>query len=227
MAELETGVIELFGNTADGVFAVDTAHRIMLWNAGAQRILGYTPRETIGKPCFQVMPGIDRSGHQVCGMDCQAMLVGKAGGIAPTVRLSTKAKDGRELWLSVTHIVVPSGKAGLSAMVHIFRDVSEEMERQQLLERLAQFAVQAPGRGLSSMRVTDPPAADAELTPREREVLYLLAQGKNARLISNELVISLATSRNHIQNILNKLSVHTALEAVAYASQHGLLGPSR
>jgi DNA-binding NarL/FixJ family response regulator len=65
------------------------------------------------------------------------------------------------------------------------------------------------------------PAPD--LTDREREVLSLLAQGHNTRGIATALPISPSTARNHIQNILHKLHVHSRLEAVAYAFEHGLV----
>jgi DNA-binding NarL/FixJ family response regulator len=61
------------------------------------------------------------------------------------------------------------------------------------------------------------------LTPREREVLGLLAQGSSTSEIGRKLTISLNTARNHIQNILEKLGVHTRLEAVIYAIDHNLV----
>lgn len=62
------------------------------------------------------------------------------------------------------------------------------------------------------------------LTPREREVLKLMAQGLDNWAISEHLVISFTTVRGHVQNILEKLDAHSKLEAVARASQAGLLG---
>jgi DNA-binding NarL/FixJ family response regulator len=62
-----------------------------------------------------------------------------------------------------------------------------------------------------------------ELTDREREVLSLLAQGLNTPDIAQSLSISSSTVRNHVQNILHKLQVHSRLEAVAYALKHGLV----
>ncbi|MGH7904440.1 MAG: response regulator [Candidatus Dormibacteraceae bacterium] len=61
------------------------------------------------------------------------------------------------------------------------------------------------------------------LTPREREILKLMAQGMDNWAISDHLVISFTTVRGHVQNILEKLSAHSKLEAVARANQAGLL----
>jgi len=61
----------------------------------------------------------------------------------------------------------------------------------------------------------------ARLTPREREVLALLAEGADNERIAKVLVISPQTARTHIQNILGKLSVHSRLEAAALVRQNG------
>jgi len=63
----------------------------------------------------------------------------------------------------------------------------------------------------------------SRLTPREREVLVLLAQGGDNDSIAQSLVISPQTARTHIQNVLVKLGVHSRLEAAAVAMQNGLL----
>jgi DNA-binding NarL/FixJ family response regulator len=61
------------------------------------------------------------------------------------------------------------------------------------------------------------------LTPREKEVLSLLAEGGDNETIAQALVISPQTARTHIQNVLVKLGVHSRLEAAALAIQNGLL----
>ena len=61
------------------------------------------------------------------------------------------------------------------------------------------------------------------LTPREKEVLSLLAEGGDNDSIAQALVISPQTARTHIQNVLVKLGVHSRLEAAALAIQNGLL----
>ena len=61
-----------------------------------------------------------------------------------------------------------------------------------------------------------------ELTPREREVLALLASGLNQAAIAADLFISEKTVETHIQRILSKLGVHSRAEAVAVAHREGL-----
>ena len=61
------------------------------------------------------------------------------------------------------------------------------------------------------------------LTDREMEVLKLVAQGLNNRDIAKELFISENTVKNHIRNILEKLHLHSRMEAVVYAVREKLL----
>jgi len=61
------------------------------------------------------------------------------------------------------------------------------------------------------------------LTDRELEVLRLVAQGKSNREIAGELYISENTVKNHVRNILEKLHLHTRMEAVMYAVREKLL----
>jgi two-component system response regulator DevR len=66
-----------------------------------------------------------------------------------------------------------------------------------------------------------------ELTGRELEVLELLAEGTPNHELAARMGISRNTVRNHVQNLLTKLGVHSRLEAVALATREGLLRPRR
>jgi len=66
-----------------------------------------------------------------------------------------------------------------------------------------------------------PPTAEP-LTPRELEVLRLLAQGYENREIAEQLVISEATARTHVSNIIGKLHLASRTQAALYALKEGL-----
>ncbi|ARQ70397.1 response regulator [Streptomyces marincola] len=61
------------------------------------------------------------------------------------------------------------------------------------------------------------------LTDRELEVLKLVAMGKNNRDIAKDLFISENTVKNHVRNILEKLQLHSRMEAVVYAMREKIL----
>jgi DNA-binding NarL/FixJ family response regulator len=65
------------------------------------------------------------------------------------------------------------------------------------------------------------PVEAPPLTEREREVLRWVATGLQNKEVAQKLGISLATVRNHIHNILEKLDVHSKLEAVSLAFRRG------
>jgi DNA-binding NarL/FixJ family response regulator len=69
------------------------------------------------------------------------------------------------------------------------------------------------------------PTAVSELTPREREVLDLLARGLSNPEICQKLVIREATAKTHVARILQKLSLRDRVQAVIYAYETGLLSP--
>lgn len=99
----------------------------------------------------------------------------------------------------------------------------------------AQELIDAIQRAARGQRVLDPIAADAllsglahqdelsELTPREHEVLRLMAQGAGNVQIANALTISEATVRSHIANVLSKLNLRDRAHATIYALKRGLV----
>ena len=67
------------------------------------------------------------------------------------------------------------------------------------------------------------PTHPGGLTPREVDVLRLVAAGKANPEIAQSLVLSTRTVERHIQNIYNKLSVHNRVEATNWAREHAML----
>lgn len=77
----------------------------------------------------------------------------------------------------------------------------------------------AEGFNSSEASVLDTMAADYGLTPREREVLSLLAHGRDAKHVQTELGVSIYTARTHIRRIYEKLAVHSKQELIDLIEQ--------
>jgi len=69
------------------------------------------------------------------------------------------------------------------------------------------------------------PEPQPRLTPRQHEILDLIASGLSTPEIAKLLSISTETVRNHLRSVFRELHVHTRLEAIAAARRLGLLAP--
>jgi PAS domain S-box-containing protein len=194
----------------DGVFAVGPAGRVVLWNRAAEKILGWSAREVMGRACCDVFAGVDDHGNRLCYQGCHVMSLVKLGEPVQHFDMKTRTKAGRPVWLDISILEAPSNGPGGALAIHLFRDVTATRE----LLRLVHEQLQAPSA---------PPDEATALTRRELEVLRLMAGGANTKVLAERLHVSPATIRNHAQNIFAKLGVHSRLEAVAYATQHRLL----
>lgn len=196
--------------TADGAFAIGPDGRIVLWNRAAEKMLGYSAREAIGRPCCDLFVGYDDSGNRLCYQGCHVMSLVKIGDPVQSFDMRTRTKMGRPIWVNLSTLTVPAGQNGGPLTVHLFRDVTATKELLGLVrERLA-----APARA--------EPTGDV-LTRRELEILRIVATGLGTKGAADKLHVSPATVRNHVQNILGKLGAHSRLEAVAIATRQRLL----
>ena len=125
-----------------------------------------------------------------------------------------------------TDTVLAAMRAG--ARGYILKDTDEEALLRSVRAVASGEALFGPGvaerlmRYLAEATPSAERAAFPELTDREREVLWLLAQGLSNQEVADRMGISLKTARNHVSNILARLQVADRTEAVARARAAGL-----
>jgi DNA-binding CsgD family transcriptional regulator len=68
-----------------------------------------------------------------------------------------------------------------------------------------------------------PPRTNRHLTPRQNQILHLLARGRSTEQMAAELHLAVVTIRNHVRRLLHALGAHSRLEAIVIARRDGLL----
>jgi DNA-binding NarL/FixJ family response regulator len=156
-------------------------------------------------------------------------------GIEATRRISQDAPDRTRVLVLTTfdldQYVYDALRAGASGF--LLKDVTAE----QLIDAVR---IIAAGEGLLAPTITrrlisefahrptaptEPPAALEELTPRETDVLRLLAAGLSNAEIATRLVVTEETVKTHVSRILSKLSLRDRTQAVITAYESGLITP--
>jgi PAS domain S-box-containing protein len=213
--------------TDDGAFVIDERHRIIFWNQAAKAILGYTAEEVAGLQCYEIMGGRDEQGRTLCQRFCRVATQAERGDVMPNRDVYVRTRSGEGCWLNVTTFAYASADQTIGqVIVHLFRDVTENKEYQQFVDHVLAASEQLQQNGKGSHKRVSTVAMrpqGSELTPREWQVLGLMAQGQGTGEMAVAMTVSTSTVRNHVQNILDKLGVHSRLGAIAYAYQNGLI----
>ena len=120
-------------------------------------------------------------------------------------------------------------EAGAAGVLHKSAEVEEILDSTRRLaagetlfspEELVELLRLA---GQSREEEREAQASIEQLTRREREVLLALSEGLSNKQIAERLHMSVDTERTHMMNILNKLGVHSRLQALLFAARHGLV----
>jgi DNA-binding NarL/FixJ family response regulator len=168
------------------------------------------------------MPGLD-------GAQVTAGIVAAALGTRVLI-LTTYADDDA---------VMPALRAGAAgyltkdvtseALLAAVRDVAagRTVLDSAVQQRLVQLVVAEPAAAPRAPAPADGlPAAAEGLTPRESDVVRLVARGLNNRQVARELFVSEATVKTHLNHILAKLAMPDRAALIAWAWRHGLADPA-
>lgn len=204
---------EVFAQSTDAVFGIDTAGNIRFSNREFERLLGYTGSQLRGRWCAEVLCGTDMHGQPFCGAHCP---IPKTPGNRQSISdfdLVVKRADGERVLVNIgaSYIAPPlREEAGQVGVFFSMRPVNP----QRMLQRIAMAPVKPSAK--AGRRGRD------RLTSREKEVLDLATQGLKTTQIASRLFVSTQTVRSHFKNIYPKLGVNSRTEAVIFALQHGL-----
>jgi DNA-binding NarL/FixJ family response regulator len=156
----------------------------------------------------------------------------KLDGVQATRRIRTSWPD-TEIVVLTTHAdeasildALHAGARGYltkdAGIAEISRAVHAAADHQALLDPVVQSRLlEAAAAG---SRPPPPPSLPDELTPREAEVLALIARGLSNAEIASTLVVSEATVKTHVNHLFAKIGARDRAQAVHYAYTHGLAG---
>jgi two-component system CheB/CheR fusion protein len=116
--------------TEFAIFSTDLERRVTIWNSGAQRLLGYTEQEALGRVADVIFTEEDRA----AGAPEKEMQAALADGRAADDRFHQR-KDGARFWASGAMMLMRDAQGQAVGFVKILRDQSAAREAQQALER--------------------------------------------------------------------------------------------
>lgn len=197
--------------STDGMFVTNDRQRIVAWSSAAQRMLGFSADEAVGKTCWQVVMGREPDGHPVCGRNCTVTRNAKRGRGTASYEVVAHCRDGGAKCLSNTVLVLEGEGDGEGFhVVHLLKETPTPLPPVR----------RDPPPGAAG--VDEDPMVET-LTRRELEVLRHFAAGSTIDEIADALSISVFTARNHIASVGRKLGAHSRLEIVLLGMRRGLV----
>jgi PAS domain S-box-containing protein len=214
---------QALGRAANGAFITNQEQRVLYWNRAAEEVLGYSSADAIGRPCHEILEGCNHHDQLICREHCHIAAAALAGEIVSDYDLCVRTAAGGKRWINISTLTFSKDNGETCRLlVHLFRDASAKVQNESFIRQVLNAITRLQSKEPAAPA---PPLArlGTELTPREEQVVSLLAEGLGTQEIADRLSISSSTVRNHVRNILSKFQVHSRLEAVVYALQHGLV----
>lgn len=207
---------DVVASTAEAAFATNQKGAIVAWNKAAAQMLGYEASQVLGKLCHPVICGTDVFGNRFCVKNCALAIMGRRREGVRDFEMDVRTATSEIIRTRISIVVVPRQVPSKIAMIHLLKPLELEKETRNSTSGFLSYGT-----------ATALPSSDASnhepLTAREIQVLRLLADGASTKEIGTLLFISVTTVRNHIQNILGRLKVHSRLEAVSLAHRNRLI----
>jgi PAS domain S-box-containing protein len=213
---------DLLTSTSVAAFSSDETGRITVWNQAAEALLGHEAARVVGKPCCKVIRGRDLFGNRFCNESCAVRKMRRHREPIRPYEFQVMNLSGEMLKVKCSVIIAPGARPRRFNLIHLMEPIDPAPGI--ALNELAQWCgatQEVPSASRKREKVSSNQVR--ELTPREIEVLRLVASGTSTPDIARTLGVQASTANNHIQHILAKLGAHTKLQAVYAAQQRGLL----
>jgi len=147
----------IFNNISDGVFTVDERCIITSFNRSAERITGFTPKQAVGKHCFDVFR------TEICHKQCALKDTLKTRDPVEDARVSILTRDGNEVPIRVTTTLLRDDDDNIVGAVEFFRDISEiEHLRQSLDQKESLRSIVSVTRQMQELIALLPDVAQSE-----------------------------------------------------------------
>jgi DNA-binding NarL/FixJ family response regulator len=198
-----------------------------IWRDGIRADLETSGVATIVAEASDGGEAIERAREEMPEVILMDLRLPTVGGVEATSRIVEESPHVRVLILSASGEetdVLEAVKVGATGYL-LKSATSEEIVDavRKVREGEPVFTPPLAGLVLSEFRrVAAPEPGEPGLSPRENEVLRLVAKGYTYREIAEKLFISVKTVQNHVQNILTKLHLRKRYELMRYAIQKGL-----
>ncbi len=198
--------LDIVASTAEATLATDGKGKIVAWNKGAERLLGYRARQVVGKRCFELLRATDPFGNRFCDATCPLVNMARRREAVHDFELNLRKANCEIVRANVSAVFVRAPSPSHLTIVHTLKPLE-------------------PARDTEERRAATPAgrARSNPLSRREIDVLRLLADGKSTGEIAELLYVSIDTVRSHIKHILRKLKAHSRLEALFLAKRDGLI----
>jgi len=230
--ERERNVLDALAQSDAPAFATDATGHVVFWNHATEQLLGRGGRQVLGRRCYDVVGGRDVFGNRFCHENCAVLSMSRKGETVHGFELVLACGAPKpEQSAHVSVLKLAGERPDAYTLVHVLQPIDREGRLARALEGLgSQRTEPAAGNGqpLAAVEEQRSQGGDAPpLTERERQILRAVAEGLPNKQIARELGISLATVRNHVHNILEKLEVHSKLEATSLAFRRGWVSAPR
>jgi len=222
-AEQGAEVLDVLAQSETPALATDIGGHVVFFNRAAERLLGRATNQVLGRRCYDVLGGRDVFGNRYCHENCSVLSMSRKGEPVQGFEITVGGTPKQEQSLNVSVLRIPGTRPELFTLVHLLQPIDRSGRLARALERLGARRADEAGAAAWQPAAAGPVSLSKAppLTDREREILRWVAAGLQNKEIAQKLGISLATVRNHIHNILEKLDVHSKLEAVSLAFRQG------